>query len=50
MPSVPELLGLLFVILAVVVFVKVARLAIRLILFVVTVVIIAAAAWWLFVR
>ncbi|HUP46106.1 MAG TPA: hypothetical protein VM779_11405 [Thermoanaerobaculia bacterium] len=50
MPSPPEILGLLFVLFAVWLLVRVARLVIRLILFVITVAVMAGATWWLFVR
>lgn len=50
MPSIPELLGLLIVIFVIWILLKVARLAIRLILFFIAVAIIAGAAYWFFVR
>ena len=50
MPSPPELLGLLIVIFVIWLLVKVARLAIRLVLFFIAVALIAGAAYWLFVR
>ena len=50
MPSIPELLGLLIVIFVIWIFLKMARLAIRLILFFIAVAIIAGAAYWFFMR
>lgn len=50
MPSTPELLTFLIVILAIWIFLKIARLAIRVILFVITVTVIAGAVWYFFLR
>lgn len=50
MPGFPELLGLLIVILVIWLFFKVARLAIRMILFFVGLALIAGAVYWLFMR
>lgn len=50
MPSTPELLTFLLVILAIWIFLKIAKLAIRVILFVITVVVIAGAVWYFFLR
>ncbi len=50
MPSTNELLGLVLVIFAIWFVLKLARLAIRLILFIIAVVVIIGALDWLFVR
>lgn len=50
MPSAPEILGLLIVILIIWILVKVARLAFRLIVVFILIVMIAVSAYWLFVR
>ncbi|HEX6159489.1 MAG TPA: hypothetical protein VF111_04935 [Thermoanaerobaculia bacterium] len=50
MPSTPELLTFLLVILAIWIFLKIAKLAIRVILFVITVVVVAGAVWYFFLR
>ena len=50
MPSFPELLGLLIVILVIWLFFKVARLAIRMILFLVGLALVGGAVYWLFLR
>jgi hypothetical protein len=50
MPSTSELLTFVVVILAIWIFLKLARLAIRVILFVITIVIIGGAVWYFFLR
>lgn len=50
MPSPPELLGLLIVIIVIWLLVKVARLAFRLIFFFIAVAVIAGAVYWFFMR
>ena len=50
MPSVPEILGLLFVILIIWIALKVARLAIRLILIFIAVIMIVGGVYWFFMR
>lgn len=50
MPSVNELLGLLVAIFIVWVLLKLARMAIKLILFIIAIVIIAGAVLWIFMR
>lgn len=50
MPSTSELLVFVIAILAIWIFLKLARLAIRVILFVITIVIIGGALWYFFLR
>lgn len=50
MPSTPELLTFLIVILAIWIFLKIVRVAIRVIFFVITVVIVFGAVWYFFLR
>ena len=50
MPSPQELLGLLIVIAVIWLVLKVARAAIKLILFVISLIVIGGALWWIFMR
>ncbi|HEY0140891.1 MAG TPA: hypothetical protein VGF48_08345 [Thermoanaerobaculia bacterium] len=50
MPSTPELLTFVIVILAIWIFLKIAKLAVRVILFVITVTVIAGMVWYFFLR
>jgi hypothetical protein len=50
MPTVPELIGLLIVVLVIWLVFKMVRFAIRLLLFFVAALAVAGAVWWFFVR
>ncbi len=50
MPGINELLGLLIIIFVVWVFLKMVRVAIRVIFFVITIIVILGAVYWLFSR
>lgn len=50
MPTVPELIGLLIVVLVIWLIFKVMKFAIRLLLFFVAAAVVAGAVWWFFVR
>ncbi len=50
MPGINELLGLLIIIFVVWIFLKMVRVAIRVIFFVITIIVILGAVYWLFSR
>jgi hypothetical protein len=50
MPTVPEVIGLLIVVLVIWLVFKMLRFAIRLLLFLVAAAVVAGAVWWFFVR